>query len=400
MNPPATAAADALLAQLVRRHFGRVADLTERLRAAGFSPEQPPAWQTLERVAPRAKSELAALQATRADFGGLGPAGGGAAALFWSPGGLMEPRVGATVERLAEQLRTAGFGAGDRVANGFAYHFTPAGLLFHEALVRIGASVLPIGPQHTVQAAEFMARAQASGFVGTASHLLALMQAVHALPAELPRPPMRRALAGAEPFGDALRRELEARWGIACLDFYGTAEAGIVALECPQHSGLHLHAGVLAELVDPASAQRSDEPVGELLLSADADELPLLRFATGDLVRLDDRPCACGLATPRLQPLGRVGDSARVRGMLLHASQLRAFARAAGIAACHATLTRQAQRDHIAVRWHGAGDTPPAEAVLAEAFRNTCRLRADVFEADATLAPHTFVLADQRHATP
>ncbi len=400
MNPPVTAAADDLLAQLVRRHFGRVADFTERLRAAGFSPEQPPCWSTLARVAPRAKSELAALQATRADFGGLGPAGGRAPALFWSPGGLMEPLVGATVTRLAQQLQAAGFGEGDRVANGFAYHYTPAGLLFHEALVRIGATVLPIGPQQTAQAAEFIARAQATGFVGTASHLRALMQAVDALPADIARAPMRHALAGAEPFGDALRREIESRWGIACLDFYGTAESGIVALECPQHAGLHLHPGVLAELVDPASGQRSADAVGELLLSADADELPLLRFATGDLVRLDDRPCACGLATPRLQPLGRVGDSARVRGMLLHASQLRAFARAAGLDACHATLTRAAQQDHIAVRYRAAADTPPTEAALAEAFRNTCRLRADGFAADATLAPNDFVLADQRHATP
>lgn len=395
-------AADTLLARLVRRHAGRVADLDERLHAAGFDAAHPPTWDSLPRIAPRAKSALAALQRERLDFGGLAPAGLQPAAIFWSPGGLSEPRVGAHVQRLADMLREAGFGAGDRVANGFAYHFTPAGLLVHEALCRIGATVLPIGPQHTAQAATFLAAARATGFVGIASHLKALMTAIEALPPALPRPPLARALAGAEPFGDALRREIEARWDITCLDFYGTAEAGIVALECPAHRGLHLNAEVLAELVEPGhgarlaepSGAQLDAPVGELLLSADAEELPLLRFATGDLVRLDRTPCTCGRSAPRLALLGRVGDSARVRGMLLHASQLRAFASAAGLQACRATLTRVGGRDHIALRLRA--EPMPDEAALVDAFRDHCRLRADHVVADSLLAEGDIGLADER----
>lgn len=393
---PAAPAADALLARLSRRHAATVADLDMRLRAAGFAADQPPTWETLPRVAPRAKADLATLQRARPDFGGMAPAGLQPQAQFWSPGGLTEPLVEAAIVRLASLLHEAGFGPADRVANGFAYHYTPAGLLFHEALRRVGACVLPIGPQQTALAAEFLVAAGATAYVGTASHLKALMQAVDALPPATPRPSVQRALAGAEPFGDAIRREIEARWGIVCLDFYGTAEAGIVALECTQHQGLHLHPEVLAELVVPASGQRTEEPLGELLLTADADELPLLRFATGDLVRLDPTPCACGRRTPRLQALGRAGDSARVRGMLLHASQLRAFAQAAGIVACHATLTRQQDRDLIAVRYCTAG--MPTEPALADAFRDHCRLRADSFEVDAALAEGEFRLDDQRGA--
>lgn len=387
-------AADALLARLARRHAATVADLQTRLLAAGFDAERPPSWDTLPALAPRAKAELAALQRSRSDFGGLAPTGLQAAAVFWSPGGLMEPLVGAHVERLADLLREAGFGPGDRIANGFAYHFTPAGLLVHEALRRIGATVLPIGPQQAAQAAEFLAAAGATGFIGMATHLKALMLAIDALPAQQARPALRLALAGAEPFGDAIRREIETRWGITCFDFYGTAEAGIVALECAAHQGLHLHPEVLAEQVEPGSGRRVEGSVGELLLSADADELPLLRFATGDLVRMDDAPCRCGRPTPRLLPLGRIGDSARVRGMLLHASQLRALANELGLQACRATLTRDQDRDHIEFRYRAA--TAPAPGRLAEAFRHHCRLRADDTVADATLAEGSFELADQR----
>lgn len=394
VNSPA--AADAPLARITQRHAGTVADIGARLGAAGFGAARPPTWDALPAVAPRAKAELAALQRQRPDFGGLAPAGLQPAAIYWSPGALMEPHVAAHVERLAQLLREAGFQAGDRIANGFAYHFTPAGLLVHDALQRIGATVLPIGPQHTTQAAEFIAAAGATGYVGVASHLKALMGAVDALPAALPRPGLARALAGAEPFGDAIRREIEARWGITCHDFYGTAEAGIVALECAAHQGLHLHPDVLVELTEPGHGERTTAPIGELLLSADADELPLLRFATGDLVRLEHAPCACGRTTPRLVVLGRVGDSARVRGMLLHASQLRAFAAAAGLLACRATLTRERDRDQIALHWRAAN--APPEALLVQAFRNHCRLRADLVVADTTLADGTFELVDQRAA--
>lgn len=385
------AAADALLARMARRHAGRVPDLDERLRAAGFGQERPPTWETVTRVPPRAKSQLAELQRARPQFGGLAPADP-PSVMFWSPGGLSEPLPAAAVERLADLLREAGFRASDRVANGFAYHFTPAGLLVHEALKRIGACVLPVGPQQVALAAEFAAAAGATAYIGTATHLKALLQAADALPQEVPRPALRLALAGAEPFGDDLRREIELRWGVPCFDFYGTAESGIVALECARRNGMHLHPAVLAETVLPGTGERTSEPVGELLLTADADELPLLRFATGDLARLDTSPCACGRDTPRVRPLGRVGDSARVRGMLLHGSQVRAMARATGLAACRATVTRERGRDCIELRFRGAAQ----EAALAEAFRDACRLRPDRIERDDALPEGEVVLHDAR----
>jgi phenylacetate-CoA ligase len=266
--------------------------------------------------------------------------------------------------------------------------------LVHEALRRIGACVLPLGPQQVALAAEFIVAAGATGYVGTASHLKLLLQAVDALPpGPSGRMQMRLALAGAEPFGDDLRCEIEKRWGVPCLDFYGTAESGIVALECEHRQGMHLHPAVLAETVTPGTGERSSEPVGELLLTADADELPLLRFATGDLVRLETGLCECGRTAHRVRPLGRVGDSARVRGMLLHTSQLRAFARRCGLASCRMQITRDGDRDVITLRFRGAIEL----AALAQAFHDVCRLRADGYEADPALPEDQVVLQDMRH---
>lgn len=400
-SPTPRAERSQALARLVNRHHGRVADITQRLDTAGFSASVPPDWEALQRVPVRDKSDLPGLQREAPDFGGLAPAGLVPAAMFWSPGSLSEPLVSASVERLCGLLAQAGFRPGDRVANGFAYHFTPAGLLFHAALVRLGATVLPIGPQQTALAAEFMTGCGATGFVGTASHLKALMEGIDAvvLAQGRVRPALRLALAGAEPFGAPLRDEIERRWGIACRDFYGNAEAGIIAMECAERRGLHLHPDVLWELLDPVDRQRVEGTVGELVITLDADELPLLRLGTGDLVQVDPAACACGLHTPRLTVLGRTADSARVRAMLLHASQVRAFAQAAGLAACRVVLTRREGRDHIDVAWRSDRPDDVAQDTLARLFRDTCRLRADGFRADAGLALQDFALHDERRDT-
>jgi hypothetical protein len=59
-------------------------------------------------------------------------------------------------------------------------------------------------------------------------------------------------------------------------------------------------------------------------------------------------------------------------------------------------LTRQANRDHIAVHWHSEQPDAVSEALLATHFRDHCRLRADVFQADAGLAPQDYALHDER----
>lgn len=399
ITPSIPAHADSRLATLVKRHWGRAQELTVRLRKAGFSDTDPPVWSTLPRIPVLKKSARHDIQGTGEDLGGFVWSGLQPAAWFWSPGGIMEPLTQHAVKRLAELLADTGFTKGDRVLNGFAYHFTPAGLLFHEALRRVGATVLPIGPQQIAQAAEFASTVAATGFVGASTHLASLMREVDRLPTTIRRPPLRLAIAGGEPFGDAVRREIAERWGVVCFDMYGFAEAGVVAMECKEHQGLHVHPALLWELQDPSSGMRTaDGESGELIASLDADELPLLRFATGDLVRLETQPCACGRPTPRLMIHGRVGDSARVRGMLLHGSQMRDFARRAGaLVAVRTVIRRNGDRDQITVFWRGAEGRPPAPPdLLGAAFKESCLLRGDVFQVDPDLQVGQFLLVDER----
>ena len=392
---------DGIVAGIVARHGAGVPELARRLADAGHSADRPPDWNALARVRPLRKTDLAALQHAAPPLGGLVNGDRTMPALFWSPGDIVEPVDPAAVRRLAEQLTAAGFVATDRVLNGFSYHFTPAGLLFHDALRRLGATVLPIGPLQPAVAADFAVRAGATAFVGIASHLRLLLDGARAahVTADGRRLALRLALAGAEPFGDPIRREIESRWGVRCRDLYGTAESGVVAVECDRQEGLHLHAGVLAETLDPESGERlPEDEVGELALTVDGDDFPLLRFVTGDLVRVSHATCACGNPAQRLFPLGRVGGSARVRGMLLHAAQLRAFCALAGpIDGASLAVRRAGGEDRLVLMYRlPAGATGPGDDALRTAFRDACRLRVDELSADPSLQAGRFELIDER----
>lgn len=118
----------------------------------------------------------------------------------------------------------------------------------------------------------------------------------------------------------SLRKRAEQLWGIPVLEHYGSTESAFAgAVECPAHDGMHWQAlDLLPEVLEPCS----DRPLppgepGELVLTTLRREaLPLIRYRTGDVAVLDDRPCACGSPLPRLRcVLGRLqreGDSWRV----------------------------------------------------------------------------------------
>ena len=376
---------DQRLRALLARHAPTTPGVRERLGHAGHAGDQAGAAIGVLR-----KADLAALQAARPPDGGLFSDGFEPEALFFSPGGILEPRVPRAVERLAELLGACGFAAGDRVLNGFNYHFTPAGLLFHEALARLGCCVLPAGPQNLELQAQFALRAGANGFVGIASHLHLLLG--HPAAAGLK---IRIAMAGAEPLAEDIRAQLSSRHGVACFDLYGFAEGGIIARGCAQGPGLHLHADAIAEVIDPQSdVPLAEGEAGELVISLDNPGFPLLRFGTGDLVRLSAARCACG-EPYSLQLLGRCGNSVRVKGMLLHEAQLREFAQAAGVRGCEVVVQRDdQQRDRLALSVSSA----PAlgEQETQQAFRSSCRLKPDFFRVNAELAAGSFRIIDAR----
>lgn len=398
---------DKQIAQLCEIAWERVPELTKRLRSAGYGPGRWPSWDSLIDVPLLRKSSLAALQTAQPPLGGLAPepyAKG--QTLFMSPGGILEPNLPSAETRLVDLLVAAGIRPDDIILNGFSYHFTPAGLLFHGALNRLGATCLPGGPQNTELLIQYMQRTQATGFVGIGSHLKLLIQQAESaglvIGSDLP---LRIALVGAEPGAEASRAELRERYGIHCFDLYGTADVGLVAGDCSASDGLHVHPDVLVEIVDRETGERLPEgQLGELVITVNNPEYPMLRYATGDLCSVMTSPCSCGDSRPRISRIaGRADRSARVRGMLLYEHEIRQLLVSfPGVQQCSITLTREGDRDQVAgVLMVSDGVwTDEERDAFAQAFRQTCRLRLDSLRfTDDTAEFQSGLLRDHRSLT-
>ena len=130
----------------------------------------------------------------------------------------------------------------------------------------------------------------------------------------------------------AVRARLEALWGARTYDHAGMTEVGAYGFECVAQAGLHVNElEFVAEVLDPESGQPvAPGEVGELTLTnLDRWAAPVLRYRSGDRVRLAAGACACGRTFARLEGglLGRVDDMLVVRGVNVFPSALEGIVR-------------------------------------------------------------------------
>ena len=304
----------------------RVETLGARLRSAGVAPGELRDVAALDRVPVLGKDELIDLQATTPPFGGLLAAEATPRRLFQSPGPIYEPDLGGTDPwGWAPALRAAGFGPDDRVLNAFGYHLTPAGVMFEEAALAVGSTVVPGG----VGSMDLQARAcrdlGITAYAGLPSYLKALLDKAGELGLELRSWRLERAFVSAEPLPPSLRSWLEERIPVV-RQGYGTAETGNLGYECEAREGLHLPEDRLVQVCELETGKALwDGREGEVVVTLLSPDYPLVRFGTGDLSAFLTEPCDCGISTPRIAGwLGRVGEAVKVRGMFLHPRQARA----------------------------------------------------------------------------
>ncbi len=117
----------------------------------------------------------------------------------------------------------------------------------------------------------------------------------------------------------ALRARLGQWWnGLAYDASYGSTETGTLAAACPAD---RLHLLTTANYFEVAVGDRlvplSEADTGRLVVTPlNLHARPLLRYDTGDDVRLDTG-CVCGHAAPVVEILGRAADGLRIGGSLL-----------------------------------------------------------------------------------
>jgi phenylacetate-CoA ligase len=374
---------------VVRRAAGRVPAFADRLRAAGLDADRVTAAEVAG-LPIMSKDDVLARQRERPPFGGLLAAGADVRRVFQSPGPIYEAQLGgADPWRWAPALEAIGLGAGDTVINCFGYHLSPAGAMFEEGCLAVGAGVVPAGIGNQDLQVQAIADLGVTAYVGLPSYLKTLVERYD----EAGLPPERwvltKALVTAEPLPDSLRALLQDRIPTV-LSSYGTAEVGLIGYETSAGSGLLPAPGVHVEVCDLATGAPISDGEGQVVVTLMRPDYPLVRFGTGDLSAwmedVDGRPRLVGI-------LGRVGEAVKVRGMFLHPRQAQAVMRdIAGVADWGFVIDRVNHRDELRCEIVATGPDPQAVAgQVRDAIRSGLRFGADVRTVEALPDGHAAI---------
>jgi len=233
-------------------------------------------------------------------------------------------------DAVARVLVAGGVTKDDVVQIAFTYGLFTGAFGLHYGAERLGASVIPMSSGHTRRQIRLMQDFKTTALVATPSYALLIADTLIAMGVNRNALSLKVGLFGAEPWSDALRRELEEKLKITATDNYGLSEVmgPGVAGECPERSGLHVAEDhFLVELVDPVTLQPTPPgQVGELVLTTLTREaFPVVRYRTRDLVSLLPGRCACGRTLLRISRVqGRDDDVLIVKGVNVFPSQIEA----------------------------------------------------------------------------
>jgi phenylacetate-CoA ligase len=376
-----------ILRETVQYAYEKAPSARKKMDDADLSPNDIKDVADLAKIPLTRKADLKNIQKAEPPFGGLAAVPPrGMRRIYVSPGPTFDPEGREETHwRWEKAFVAAGFRPGDIVQNTFMYHFTPAGLMFEEGLIRIGCTVVPAGVGNTEMQVQVLRDLGVSGYVGTPSFLMTLLEKAKEM-GVVPGDGLRLqvALVTAEMLPESLRKRFREEFGIQVRQAYGTADVGSIGYECFEARGMHLNDEIVVELLDPSTGKpAAPGEIGEVVVTLPSTTYPLIRFATGDLTVYTDDPCPCGRTSRRmLRLVGRVDQVTKVKGMFVHPEQVSQIEKKLPeLAAAQLVISRTGHEDHMTIRALLAAQALPSDALrekIAETAREVTRLRGDV----------------------
>jgi phenylacetate-CoA ligase len=231
-------------------------------------------------------------------------------------------------EVVARALAAAGIGRSDRIQIAYGYGLFTGGLGVHYGAERVGATVIPISGGNTKKQIQLMQDFKSTAIACTPSYALYLAEAMEEFGVDPASLNLKVGIFGAEPWTENMRREIERKLHIKAVDIYGLSEiiGPGVSIECMQQKGLHVFEDhFIPETIDSNTLLPTEKgKEGELVFTTVTKEaLPILRYRTRDLTRLNYDKCECGRTMVRMEKCtGRSDDMLIIRGVNIFPSQV------------------------------------------------------------------------------
>lgn len=239
----------------------------------------------------------------------------------------------------------------------FGYGLFTGALGLHYGLEKIGATVVPSSSGNTEKQIMLMQDFGTNALVATPSYA----QYIGELAREkgvLDKLQLKLGLFGSEGCTIEMRYAIEKTLNLFATDNYGMSELNGpgVSGECRERCGMHINEDhYYAEIIDPATGDvlpRGSE--GELVVTTLTKEgMPVLRYRTKDITKINYEPCACGRTFARMdKPKGRSDDMLKIRGVNVFPSQIETVLMSFKEIAPHyqLVLTRENFADHLEIK--------------------------------------------------
>ncbi|UWR99321.1 phenylacetate--CoA ligase PaaK [Phaeobacter inhibens] len=227
---------------------------------------------------------------------------------------------------VARSLRASGLRKGDMVHNAYGYGLFTGGLGAHYGIERLGATVVPMSGGQTEKQVGLITDFKPDGIMVTPSYMLNILEQYHKVGMDPRDCSLKVGVFGAEPWTDAMRREVEQAFDMHAVDIYGLSEimGPGVANECVETKDgpVIWEDHFLPEIIDPQTGEvLPDGELGELVFTTLTKEgLPMVRYRTRDLTRLLP---GTARSMRRMEKItGRSDDMIILRGVNVFPSQV------------------------------------------------------------------------------
>jgi phenylacetate-CoA ligase len=320
------------LQSMLAQVYGRNRFYTARFNSAGLKPKDVQSLEDLNLLPMTTKDELVWAQAEDPPFGTNATFSESAYTRVHQTSGTtgVPLRVIDTEESWAWWgkcwgyiLSGAGLTADDRLLIPFSFGPFIGFWAAVEGAKEIGALMIPGGGRDSLQRLHLLFELGATAMCCTPTYALRLTEVAREAGIDLRESPVHITVHAGEPGANipATKARIEKAWGVKCFDHAGASEVGAHSFECElQPGGNHIiESEFIVQVVDPVT--ESEVPPGQMgelvITNLNRIGFPVVRYRTGDLVKLNLEPCNCGRTFARFQGgiLGRADDMVVVRGV-------------------------------------------------------------------------------------
>jgi phenylacetate-CoA ligase len=281
---------------------------------------------------------------------------------------------------VARSIRAAGGRPGDMVHVAYGYGLFTGGLGAHYGAERAGCTVIPMSGGQTEKQVQLITDLRPQIIMVTPSYMQVLIEEFVRQGIDPRSTSLKVGIFGAEPWTEAMRKEIETNAGIDAVDIYGLSEVmgPGVASECieTKDGPVVWEDHFYPEIIDPdTGAVLPDGEEGELVFTTLSKEaLPVVRYRTRDLTRL--LPPTARAMRRMGKIVGRSDDMLIIRGVNLFPTQIEEIVLAHGQLSGQYQLvvTREGNLDAVHVRCevlpqHGASSRDDLGAWLRQRIK-------------------------------